>query len=306
MDTPIDSRQLKAFVTLARTGSYTSTAGKLFLTQSAISHSIKALERDLGCSLLRKVGKNLQLTPAGEQLLSVADDILAKMRRAREVLSNVNEWEGGRLRMGAGPTACQYILPTVLREFRECYPKSEIILKTGDTPAALESLVKGDVDIAFVLQPERKHPIEFNLLFEDELRFLVSPLHPWAVRGRVERKQISDEPFIFYNRNSYTFRMITRYFREEGITIQSSLELGSTEAIKELLKISLGIGVLAPWVAKQEIAEGSLVSMALGRRRIKRQWGIAYASGRKLTLAEETFVGICEATCRNLLGSQQL
>jgi len=118
MKTPLDSRQLRAFCVLARTGSFTETARELHLTQSGISHSMKALEGDVGCRLLDRLGKKVLLTQAGEQLLQHAQKILQEMESAREMLGRLGKWGRGRLRLGASTTACQHLIPTVLRESR--------------------------------------------------------------------------------------------------------------------------------------------------------------------------------------------
>ena len=105
MSVPLDSRQLRAFSALARTGSFTLAAKELFLSQSAVSHSMKALEEDVGCRLLDRVGKKVFLTQAGEQLLNHAEKILREMRSARESLQQLGKWGKGRLRLGASTTA---------------------------------------------------------------------------------------------------------------------------------------------------------------------------------------------------------
>jgi len=119
MSEPLDSRQLRAFRVLARTGSFTQTARELHLTQSGISHSVKALETEIGCRLLDRLGKKVALTQAGEQLLRHAEKILTEMAAARESLAQLGKWGRGRLRLGASTTACQHIIPAVLREFKE-------------------------------------------------------------------------------------------------------------------------------------------------------------------------------------------
>ena len=126
MNNPIDSRQLRAFVSLARHGSFTIAAHELCLTQSAVSHSMRALEEDLGCRLFDRMGKKILLTLAGEQLLPHADEILNRMQKARAGVTKLAEWGQSRLRVCASTTACQYILPTVLRDFQKNVPESPI------------------------------------------------------------------------------------------------------------------------------------------------------------------------------------
>ena len=293
MTAPLDSRQLRAFASLARTGSFTRTARELHLSQSAISHSIKALEVEVGCRLLDRVNKSVTLTQAGEQLLTHAECILAEMDSARERLKELGKWGHGRLRLGASATLCHYILPKVLREFRDRFSQCAIQIEPGDTPAALELLHSHRIDVAIGLEPRNQDQTEFRLLFRDELQFLVSPVHPWAKSGRVDRTQIGQQRFILYTKTSYMADMVEAYFRQEGLVLPTHIELGSMEAIKELVKLGLGISLLAPWVAKRELAEGSLTALPLGRRRLERRWGILTRKGQRLSLAEETFVGLC-------------
>jgi DNA-binding transcriptional LysR family regulator len=103
-----------------------------------------------------------------------------------------------------------------------------------------------------------------------------------------------------YNHTSYTFRLLKDYFRTEDMPLTNILELGSMEAIKELVKIGLGVGVLAPWVAVNELASGALVSLPLGKRKLRRQWGVGHLRGRRLSLGEETFVGLCQSVTHEL------
>jgi DNA-binding transcriptional LysR family regulator len=84
------------------------------------------------------------------------------------------------------------------------------------------------------------------------------------------------------------------------MVLHTVMELGSIEATKELVKLGLGVSILAPWAARKGIGEGSLVALALGRRKLQRHWGILHWRGKRLNLAEETFVGLCEAACARL------
>lgn len=300
MNAPLDSRQLRAFASLSRTGSFTKTARELHLSQSAISHSIKALEEELHCRLLDRLGKSVILTQAGEQLLGYAERILGEMGAARERVRDLGKWGHGRLRIGAGATSCQYILPNVLREFKESFPQCVIQIEPGDTPTALELLHSNRIDLALALEPRNPGQFEFRALFKDELRFLTGPLHPWARAGRAEQSDIPRERFILYARRSYTSDLIETYFRREAVVLPTFIELSNIEAIKELVKLGLGISILAPWVARRELAEGSLIDLPLGSRKLQRSWGVLFRQGQRLSLAQETFIGLCAAVSNNL------
>lgn len=290
----LDSRQLLAFATVARHASFTLAAKELFLTQSAVSHALRALEDELGQRLLDRVGKRVVLTQAGEQLLVHVHRILREMDAARTGLDHLANWGHGRLRVGASLTACQYLMPTVLREFRQSFPKCVIRIEPGDHARQIELLRNGQIDLAVMLRPTGERELEFVPIFDDELRFVVAPLHRWARGGSVPRDEIAAETLILYHKPSFTFRLLESYFREEKVALTNFIELGSMEAIKELAKTGVGAGIIAPWVARQELVARSLVALPLGRRILRRQWGVAHLRGRRLPLGEETFVGLCQ------------
>jgi DNA-binding transcriptional LysR family regulator len=296
----LDSRQLRTFVSLARTGSFTATAKEVFITQSAVSHSMRALESELGCRLLNRVGKRTTLTLEGEQLLRYANRIITDMTAARESLDQLGKWGETRLRIGASISACQYLLPSVLREFKKMHPKCRITLEPGDTPALIDAVREQRLDLAITLAPQREPSLEFQRLFADELMFIVPPQHPWVEAGGVARPEIARQSFILYSRNSHTFRAVENYFREEGIALNTAMELGSIDTIKELVKIGMGISVLATWIAREELKAGSLVALPLGRRKLRRDWGILSGKDRTLSLVEAEFVRLCREAITTL------
>ncbi len=300
MNRALDSRQLQAFVAVARRQSFTLAAKDLHLTQSAVSHALRALEEDVGCRLLDRVGRRVALTHHGEQFLQRAELVLREMERARAELEDLTNWGHGRLRVGGSVTACQHILPTALREFRQSFPKCAIRIEPGDQPAQLAALRRGSIDLAITLAPEDDREMEAIPLFEDELRLMVGPMHPWAQAGKATREQLAEETLILYNKTTRTAALIDEHFRREGIATANAIELGSVEAMKELVKAGVGAGVFAPWIVREELAAGRLHSLPLGRRPLKRRWAIVHLAHRRLSLGEETFVGLCHSVVETL------
>ena len=188
----------------------------------------------------------------------------------------------------------------VLREFKESFPQCLINVEPGDTPEAIALLRENRIDLALALQPKNEEKMEFVPLFTDELVFLMSPVHPWAAAGRVTREEIPRQYYVLYNKNSYTFRMVEEYFHADDMVLNTVMEFGSMEAIKELVKLSVGVSILAPWIAQKELRDKSLVSLPLGRRKLRRAWGILHWRGRRLSLAEETFAALCRAMAAKL------
>ncbi len=300
MKAPLDSRQLQAFVILSRTGSFTQTARELFLTQSAVSHSMKALETDVGCRLLDRLGKKVMLTQAGEQLLVHAERVLQEMASARSGIERLGKWGVGRLRIVAPAALCAHLLPAVLREFKESFPQCLISVEAADSASSVAMIEANRADLALTLEPKSEERLEFVPLFSDELAFIAAPQHPWARSGSAPRVEIPRQSLVVYGRRSLTWRILDAYFTEEGIVLNTVIEMGNFEALKELVKLNLGVGILSPWVAAAELRDGSLVALPLGRRKARRDWGFLHWRTRRLTLVEETFLGLCRTASENL------
>jgi DNA-binding transcriptional LysR family regulator len=235
------------------------------------------------------------LTQAGEHLLQHAERVLLEMSSARSGIERLGKWGVGRLRIAAPVTLCVSLLPPVLREFKESFPQSHISVEPCDTLAATEVLESNRADLALSMELKADERFQFTHLFGDELVFIASPLHPWAASGSVPRAEVARQNLVVYSRKSLTWRILDEYFREEKIVLNTVIELGSMEAIKELVKLNLGVGIVAPWVAQRELRDGSLVALPLGRRKARREWGVLHWRARRLTLAEETFIGLCRS-----------
>jgi DNA-binding transcriptional LysR family regulator len=297
----LDSRQLRAFCVLAHEGNFTKTGQILHLTQSAISHAISSLEDDLGCQLFYRSGKKIILTQQGKMLLNDAEAIQRLMSQARARVGSLDMIMRGNLRIGCSAASSQFIIPTVLREFKESFPAFTITIHPGNTPTLLNLLENNQIDLAICLSPAGFPQISYRRIFQDELEFLVSPLHSWAQSKKLLPKDIQSQNYILYNRNSHSFALIENYFWQRNIKLRSFIELDSIEAIKELVKEGLGVGIMAKWMARPELEAGSLVNVPLGKKCLKRQWSVAYIKDKPLNLAEETFIGLCEQVGTSLI-----
>src|SRR3989442_10527945 len=150
----METRLLKMFCAVARSGSLASAAGQLHLTPSAISHGLKGLETDLGCRLFDRVGKRLVLNQAGEQLLAQVAAPLAALDTAQESLKHLGKWGQTRLRIGAAASTCQYLVPAVIRELKKSFPRVTLQLESGDTPEIVAHIQQNQVDLALGVVPQ--------------------------------------------------------------------------------------------------------------------------------------------------------
>ncbi|MBK1833335.1 LysR family transcriptional regulator [Roseibacillus ishigakijimensis] len=294
-----DLRQVRAFVALADTESFTRAAEQLFLTQSAVSHSIRSLEALLEVSLVERSGKRIALTQDGVVFLRRCRSVLHELEMAGKEIEALKRWGQGRIRLGATHTLCQYLLPTVLREFRDCFPRCEIHIESGDTSALLGKLEQAQLDLVLGLGGRTPGWARFLPVFEDELVFVVSAQHPWAEKEEVPLDEVAEESFLVYAKNSETHRLIRHHFDSLGVKLRATLNLGAMEAIKEMARIGIGVGIVSPWVAREELEKGQLVQVPIRKEPLVREWGAFCHETKSLSLVEETFMGICELTARS-------
>ncbi|MFT6863962.1 MAG: DNA-binding transcriptional LysR family regulator [Akkermansiaceae bacterium] len=299
-----DLRQVRSLVAVAETESFTKAAERLGVTQSAVSHSIRALETQLDSKLVERAGKRVALSQNGTILLRRFKAAIAELEKAQEELSLLKRWGQGRLRVGATHTLCTYLLPSVLQKFRELYPRCEIHIESGDTSDLIDVLDRSEIDLVLGMGGRQPTWTRFDKMFDDELVFVVSPEHPWAKAGSVDKDEVGKESFLVYARASETYRFLKASFEEAGVRLRPSLSLGDMGAIKKMAKVGVGVGIVAPWVAQDEIDSGELVAIPLGIATRRRSWGLLCHEGRQLTMVEEDFLRICRTITKTLTGAK--
>jgi DNA-binding transcriptional LysR family regulator len=289
----MDTRLLRMFCAVAESGSLGKAAEKLHLTPSAISHAIKALESQLGCRLFERSGKRMLLNQAGEQLLAQVRPPLAALDAAAESLKRLGKWGQSRLRVGASASICQHLLPGVIRELKKAHAQIELQVESGDTPELVELLRGNKIDLGLGVAPESNGGLEVRPLFRDELMFVFAPSHPWSAGRPISRDELRTQPLILYQRASLTARTVNEFFRSLDLVPSAIMEIGSIEAIKELVKLNLGVSVLAPWTVDDELVRKKLKMRPLSTKPLTRHWVALSLAGRRLTLAEEQFCKLC-------------
>ena len=291
---PLDTRQLQVFEHLCQTGSYTGTAKKLFITQSAVSHSIRTLEDEAGTKLFQKQGKRILLTEAGERLLAFTRPCLEEMNWVREEIRTSNDRKIQKIRLGASDQICRFLLPPLLNKFSSLVSLCNFEIRGLDTSDCINLLCSGEVDLALTMEPFPGSDYLFRPCFSDEVVVVAYPEHSWAKKGIPSWRDAEAEKLILPNRRGFTFRTIKNYFSEKGLKLNSFMEMNSWETTKELIKNKFGIGILADWFVAKEVGCGELISLPLGPSRLIRPWGISTLKGRSLRPAERTFIKCVE------------
>ncbi|MFE7313106.1 LysR family transcriptional regulator [Streptomyces sp. NPDC057555] len=197
----LDSRQIKVFAEVVRTGSYSAAARSLGYTPPAISQQMKALERAVGTPLFARVGRGLQLTEAGEVLARHTTDILEKLSSVQERITAVARLRAGRVRICAFPSASATLVPAAVSRITESHPGIRVELTELEPPLSLEALCRGDCDVAlgFSYSEAAEQSAEELLhvpLIDDPLMVLMPSSHPLSRRRSVELSELAQERWI--------------------------------------------------------------------------------------------------------------
>ena len=291
---PLDIRQLQAFEKLCNTNSFTQTAKYLHVTQSAVSHSIRSLEEDIGRKLISKRGRKIFLTQAGEVLLNFARPMLEEMRKVRESITEGEVEPLEHLRVGASDRICRFLLPDILSEFAQIKPSTKFEIRGLDTIDCLNLLSEGEIDLALTVEPIQRNEYSFVPCFSDEIVVVVHPEHSWAKNRKVRWEQAEREQFILPNRRGYTFRKIEKFLKESHLGLNTYIELNSVETMKELVVRKLGLALMSDWTVKNEIQNGKLIALPFGPKRLIRTWGVSFLHGKEIGKSEKKFIECVE------------
>lgn len=279
-------------------GSFTLAARRILVTQSAVSHSLRTLEDQLGCKLLDRSAKKVVPTAEGELLLRRCRAALNEIEQVGRDFEGMRRWGQTRVRIGAPHSLFHYLLPSILREFRECFPRCELSIEVGDTAQLLEKMNVMQLDLVVGVKTSGRRGDGYRPMFKDSLGFVVSPTHPWAQDDSLIDASLHEQQFIIYAKATETHDVIDGWLQERGGGSSKTLVLGDMQAIIEMAKVGIGVGVVAPWVAAREIEEGSLILIEEAGPSIEREWGVFHSPSRNPSLVEEAFIGLCEMAFR--------
>jgi DNA-binding transcriptional LysR family regulator len=235
--------QLEAFAEVARLGNVSRAAQSLNVTQPALTARVQGLERDLDAVLFVRGPRGMTLTDAGEALLPYAQRALAQVVEARSVLRDLRSGKVGELFIGAAPAVSTYVLPVVLKSFRDSHPDVRLGVRTGHTEEVLAMVLQREVHIG-IGRPIRHPDAELIALFEDELILVASRHHAFATRGRVRLHELAQERLILFDRASSYYELTSSLIRQAGVVPESVIELDNVEAAKKMVAEGLGVALL--------------------------------------------------------------
>lgn len=262
----IDS--FRHFLLIAEHGTFTAAARQAHLSQPAISASIRKLEQDMGASLLTRGRQGAELTVAGREFLAHARAVLTAVDDGRRAIRQLRGLERGEVRIGAGGTACTYLLPDVVASYRLAHPGIRLVLRELTTREALSALEAGSLDVAIVTtdQGERWMVDELIVVGAPD----VEPAHA---------------PFVTFCHGSTSRELLDRHFPE----IEVVMELGSIAAVKSHVRSGVGLALISRHAAERDLRAGRLQEIPSDLTPIARPMHLVHRGTSRLSAAALAF-----------------
>ena len=277
----------KVFYYVASCSSITTAAQKLYISQPAVSQSIKQLEQELNCTLFFRTSKGVKLTPEGEALFSHVRKAFDEINLGEKKLMEMLNMESGEIRIGASDMTLQFYLLPYLEQFHKLYPKVKISVSNGPTPETVRALREGTIDFGIVSSPvadngglELTEAAEIRDIFVAGKRFE-------HLKGKVlSFSELEKLPVICLEKNTSTRKSIDDFLKSNGATLSPEIELATSELIVRFAERNLGVGFVMSDFAKSAIGDGRLFEISLkGKLPVRK---VCIAVNRKLPVSVTT------------------
>jgi DNA-binding transcriptional LysR family regulator len=293
--------QLKIFYTVAQQQSITQAAFDLRLTQPAVSQQIKTLEKELGIALFERGGPKLLLTQAGEAFYRSTVTILHAKDEAERTIAELGAATKGKLILGANTTGGMYLLPRIVRAFKESHPVTEIILQIESTEWLYQKILENVIDLAVVGGPTEDRRFGVEAICLDRLALIVSPSHRFAVAAKVSLGDLKGEPFVVPTQGSRTRQLVERELKAAGIAPNVVMQLMGTEAVKRAVAANLGVAFVSQYAVEREGRPAELKVVSVAGFGLQRDMELIYRKQKYFSPVAERFREFVHAYAREHL-----
>jgi DNA-binding transcriptional LysR family regulator len=292
---------LRLFAAVAEHGGFSRAAAALHLSQPAVSKGIREFEAQVGATLLDRGAGGVRPTEVGRRLLVQAHALFAAERAAEEELLAFRGLQRGTLSIGASTTIATYLLPPLLGAFNRAHPAVELRLTSANTRRVAELLLARELDIALVEGPTH----EFNLVAhpwrQEEMALIAAPKHRLTkVPADVVLHALRDEIFLIREPGSGTREVVAAALASRGIQPRSLIEIGSTEAIKQMVAAGFGVAIVSAAAAADQIALGRVAVLRPARFSLYRPLFRLSLPGRLLSAVAIAFSRLLDTENENM------
>jgi DNA-binding transcriptional LysR family regulator len=289
----LDLHKLEIFYWVAELKSFSQAAELLSLRQPTVSAHVQELEKLVGGKLLYRIRGRVSLTPLGQLLVERAKNLLAFKRETVAAVELFHGTLSGELWVGGSNVPGEYLLPQKLGAFTEKYPAIRPILRIGDSAGIIDDLLDGKVELGFVGFKAEDARLAFEKIWDDEMILVVPKDHAWTRRKSVRLADLRTEKFISRERGSGTLdslrRLLSKNKQSSNELLNISMELGSTEAIKEAILAGYGMSILSRISIRHELAAGNLVEIPIRGLAMQREFYQVYHARRPLHPIAQAF-----------------
>lgn len=279
----------KIFYTVAKKRSFSAAAKELYVSQSAVSQSIKSLETQSGSTLFIRGTKHVKLTSVGEMLYSHVEQAYNLLKTAEAKIREMQQLGMGEIKIGVGDTILRHLLIPLLHKFVLEYPMIKIQIINRTSPGIINSLKSGAVDLGIVTLPVLDKDIESPAFKEVEDVFVASSRFEYLIGKPVTPEELAALPLLLLQKESSTRRNLDSYFNSFNLNISPEIELESMELLVELSKIGLGIAHVLRESVTEMVSSGELFILNLAEPLPKRKLGVAKLRNVPLSPAAEVF-----------------
>lgn len=256
--------QLRTFCEIAETLNFTKASEKLNLTQSAVSHQIKALEDELGVPLFIRAKRGVVLTDAGKLALGHARRIIDEAELMRERVVGREKALAGRVRVAAATQALVYLFAPLFEDFMDAHESVELVFRTTiSTEQTVEDIVEGRADVGFASMAVYSPVLQVTELFDDELVLVVGKKHILAGRDEVSIKDLEKERWILFERGASIRRATDAFFKNMKVEPEMALESNDTYFVKLMIEHGLGVSLMPAWAVREEVKGGKLAQLGI-------------------------------------------
>jgi DNA-binding transcriptional LysR family regulator len=284
---------LKTFCDVVETGSLSRAARLNLVTQSAVSQQLRALEQRYGRRLIDRAPRaGARPTEAGRLLYEGAKELTARLRALEERLRARPDVVAGTVRVATVYSVGLHTLPPAMKKFLGAHPQVTVRLEYLRTDLVYAGVVDGPIDLGIVALPARRPALEVVPLRRDRLVVVTPPGHPLARRRRLSLAALDGQPFIAFERDIPTRRLIDRLLRQQGVEVAPVMELDNIETIKRSVEAGLGLSVLPAPALVAEVRAGTLVARHPIEGPLERPIGVIHRRGRELTAAARAFLDL--------------
>jgi len=252
-------------------GSLTAAADVLCVTQSALSHSMKKLEGQLGTDIWLREGRSLRLTQAGQYLLAVANRVLPQLDVAEALLRQFAQGERGTLRIGMECHPCYQWLLKIVSPYLAAWPDVDVDVKQKFQFGGIGALFGYEIDLLVTPDPLYKPGLHFEPVFDYEQVLVVGTQHPLAQQAYAKPAQLTGETLITYPVSPERLDIYTQFLTPAGITPRRHKTIETTDIMLQMVASGRGVAALPRWLVQEYASKLDVVPVKLGRQGIAKQ-----------------------------------